>query len=99
MKKLIEFLRREPERKYNLKEIEEFNLIPWARNGRTIRNLLEKKRSALKVRITGEGSHRRYSIKGVYLISYLEAYGFALMWKVRKPKHNARSKRGEKSKA
>lgn len=85
MKEQVENLRRN--KVYTLTEITRY--MPWAKNGRTVRKILEADRKGpnlLNVQITGTASQRRYLVEGKYLISYLKINGPSLMALVRKPK-------------
>lgn len=90
MKSKVEALRRN--RVYTLKEITQ--VMPWAKNGRTVRKILEADvhgPNMLHCEITGTGSQRRYFVEGKYLISYIKNYGPALLGTIRKPKQKDES--------
>lgn len=85
MKATVEVLRRN--KVYTLKDVAE--VMPWAKNGRTVRKILEadkKGPNLLHCKITGTASQRRYLVEGRHLINYIKNYGPALMSTVRKPK-------------
>ncbi len=76
-------------------------LLPWAKDERTVRKILEQDKkgpNVLRAKITGTGSNRRYLVEGKYIISYLQIYGPALMGTVRKPKqiYGKRRKQGRR---
>ena len=90
MKKTVEFLKKDPSRTYTLADFEKLKLLPWARNQRTVRKLLDadkKGPNILRAKITGTESQRRYLVRGEMIIDYLLTYGPALMGTARKPKH------------
>lgn len=73
----------EPDRNYNLSNIRDEQLFPWARDIRTVRKIVLRDDSGermLKVKITGEGRTLDYKIKGKNIIQFLNKYGpgFAL---------------------
>lgn len=92
MKKLeraVEALKRSPKREYTIEEISELQLIPWARNARTLRSIIlqdSKGEKILDATITGRDTQRRYLVKGSQIIKYLRKYGPVLMHTARKPK-------------
>lgn len=101
MRSIVETLKRDPKRKYTLAEIQAMRMMPWAKNGRTIRKILDADRSGpnlLKSKITGTASQRRYLVEGRHLISYLQEYGPGLMALVRKPKHTYEPKKRDSRK-
>lgn len=102
MKDIVESLKKEPKRYISLAEIASKRLMPWARDGRTIRTLLEKDRKGLNLlnaRMTGAGSRRRYMVRAENLINYLLTSGPYLMGTVRKMKTNGKgNSRGSASK-
>lgn len=92
MKKLeraIEALKRSPKREYTIEEVKESELIPWARDARTIRKIVildSKGEKLLDAKITGKGTQRRYLVKAANITRYLKKYGPVLMHTARKPK-------------
>lgn len=92
MKKLeraVEALKRSPKREYTIEEIREAQLIPWARDARTIRKIVildSKGEKLIDAKITGKDTQRRYLAKGANIIKYLRKYGPVLMHTARKPK-------------
>lgn len=91
MKNIVELLRKKPRATYTLTDVERLGLIPWARNGRTIRKAIDadfEGGNLLGAIVTGAASQRRYLLPARGLIKYLQTYGPALMATVRKPKHN-----------
>lgn len=90
MKKTVDFLKKDPSRQYTLADFEKLKLLPWARDQRTVKKLLDadkKGSNVLKAKITGTASQRRYLVEGTNLINYLLTYGPILIGTVRKPKH------------
>ncbi len=78
MKETVENLRRKPSRMLTLTEIQDMKLIPWARDGRTIRRLIEldyRHANYLESHIRGKGTQRRYWVSSHGLINYLKVYG------------------------
>ncbi len=89
MKKQVEILQKSPSRVYGLMDFKTLSLLPWAKDERTVRKILEQDKKGsniLHAKITGTGSNRRYLVEGRYIIKYLQIYGPALMGTVRKPK-------------
>lgn len=104
MESKVDFLRINPVKEYTLTDIEVLNLIPWAKNGRTIRKAIAADRrgaNLLGAKIKGAESQRRYIVPARGIIKYLKAYGPALMGTVRKPKHNGNTTKrtGKKNRA
>ena len=96
MKKTVAQLQKDPEKIYTLADFETLGLLPWAKNQRTVKKILEvdkKRLNVFKVKIVGEGNQRRYYVKGKNIINYLTTYGPALISTVRKSKNDgARTK-------
>lgn len=96
MKNKVDGLRIDPKRIYTLTEIEGLHLIPWAKNGRTIRKIISQDSrgpKTLKARVTGAGSQKRYTVPGSGIKSYLQTYGPFLIGTVRNTqKTHARNK-------
>lgn len=92
MEAIVEALKKEPKRWYTLSELQDEKMMPWAKNGRTIRKILDADRhgpNLLKSQITGTASQRRYLVQGQYLIKYLTIYGPGLMALVRNSKRTS----------
>lgn len=89
MKKQVEFLQKDPTRKYNTADFVRLKLIPWARHQKTVKKIIEldkKGPNVLHAKITGVDNKRRYLVSGEYIINYLQIYGPILIGTVRKPK-------------
>lgn len=106
MKKQVVQLQKDPEKVYGLMDFKALKLLPWARDERTVRKILEadkKGQNLLHAKITGTGTKRRYLVAGKYIINYLQIYGPILMGTVRKPKNiyggKNRSSVGKKGRA
>ena len=100
MKDLVDSLKRDPKREYSLAEIASKRLMPWARNGRTIREILENDRigqNLLNAKVTGLGNRRRYTVRAEDLITYLATVGPYLLGTVRKTKPNHEKRRNKDS--
>ena len=73
----------DPTREYNLSQIRDEGIFPWARNIRTIRKLVKQDYwggNFLKARIGGENKYGvEYSIRGRDIIKFLKEYGPGLM--------------------
>lgn len=91
MKKNVDILRKEPKRTYTLAEISEHQFFPWARNGRTLRKMLEADRKGpniLQSKITGTDNRRRYLVEARNITKYLSIYGSILTVTARKTKRH-----------
>lgn len=89
LERVVETLKRSPKREYTIEEIAGMQLIPWARDPRTIRRIIlidSKGAKDLAAEITGKATQRRYLVKGSNIIKYLRKYGPVLMHTTRKPK-------------
>lgn len=78
-----------PKQIYTVTDIVTENILPWARNYRTIVKLIEQDlagENILEAEVAGEGRQRRYSISGRNIIKYVKKYGPVLIGSVRKPK-------------
>jgi hypothetical protein len=64
------------DKEYNLKEIRDGKLIPWALHYQTIRKIIEG--SSLLANVKGVERQRRYTIKGSEIIRYKKQYLIAL---------------------
>lgn len=101
METIVAGLKKDPKRWYKLSELQEKKVMPWAKNGRTIRKILDADRKGpnlLKSQITGIASQRRYLVQGQHLIKYLLIYGPGLMALVRNSKRAYGKSRTDKSK-
>lgn len=100
--KVIEVVIRRRHGWFTLGDIESLKLIPWARNGRTIRRLIEADaigRNVLQAKISGEGSRRSYLVRPKRMAKYLLTYGPAMMATVRNTKEKTyANKDGRKAK-
>lgn len=87
----------EPKRAYNATEIERLGAIPWARTSRSVTRILES--GAIKVRVTGKGTQKRYLAEGAEIINYVKTYGPVLLHTIRKRAYdkNTRGKAGGKA--
>jgi len=100
MRSKVEALKKDPKRKLSVSDIKREGYMPWATHHRTIVGVIRADMTGpnlLKAKEEGEGKQRRYTIEARNLISYLTAYGPALMSMVRKPKQhesNGAKKRG-----
>lgn len=96
MNKKVDFIKKNKIKAYTLTEIRDLKLIPWARNGRTIRKVIAAdSMNLLKAKVIGVGSQRRYIVPANGLIKYLQTYGPVMIGMVRKTKNVNRSKRNE----
>lgn len=87
LERVVETLKRSPKREYTIEEIAGMQLIPWARDPRTIRRIiLIDSKGDLDATVSGKGTQRRYLVKGSNIIKYLRKYGPVLMHTTRKPK-------------
>lgn len=102
MKSQVELLKKNPRKLYNITEIEELKLIPWARNNRTLLKIIDAdKRGAnlLRVEIVGVSKGRRYLVPAGGIIKYLQIYGPALIGTVRQKKTYGKTISNTKSKS
>ncbi len=79
----------QPSKEYNLKEIRDLKLIPWALHYQTLRTIISSdlfKENILKAVRIGENNQIRYSIKGRNIIKYIKKYSPYLESTVRKQK-------------
>jgi hypothetical protein len=79
----------EPKRIYTASDLVTGAYLPWARNIRTVKKLVDNDMAGeniLNATIDGEGRQRRYQIEGKNIIKYIKKYGPALIGTVRKPK-------------
>jgi hypothetical protein len=77
----------QPEKIYNLKEIHDLCLIPWALHYQTLRKIVSDdqiKENVLQAVRQGEGRLVRYTIEGKNIIKYIKRYGPVQMIKVRR---------------
>lgn len=94
MRNPVEFLQKNPTEWYTLTSLEKLGLIPWARNARTIRKIIDADKrtgNILEARVTGSATKRRYLVRRDTLLEYLLTYGPILMGTVRKPKKHVRT--------
>lgn len=90
MKNKVEALLKERHGWLTLADLVELQLIPWARDARTIVRLIDADIAGakiLKAQVTGDGRQRRYLIRGSAITKYIKIYGPAMMATARKPKH------------
>lgn len=98
MENIVEFLKKEPKKEYTITDFVKFNLVPWARDGRTVEKILKADHNGsdiLHAKITGTDTYRRYLVQGRYIINYLQIYGPHMMVMVRQPKIYGRTKISE----
>ena len=72
-----------PTKEYNLKEIRDQGLIPWALHHQTLRRIILKDFAGdniMKAKLKGEGRLIRYSIRGSNIITYINRYAEALKY-------------------
>lgn len=89
----------DPKRKYSLVDIVTEGLMPWARNSRTVRKIIEQDRKGhnlLKTTIKGRSGQRRYEVLGDDLIAYLTIAGPYLIGAVRKNQKHVRKNRSSR---
>ena len=89
MRKQVEALKKDPQRKLSVSDIKREGLMPWARHHRTIVGIIRADMhgpNLLGAKVTDEDRLTRYTVKAENLIKYLNAYGPVLMGMVRKPK-------------
>ena len=80
-----------PDYVYDMKQVHDLRLIPWANNYATLRRLvdIDKERGdILKTKKTGQGTRIRYEIQGINIINYVKKYGPGAMLMFRKPKQH-----------
>ena len=85
-----------PEEDYNLKQVHDRGLIPWARHYATLRQIIRddtEGSNTLKARWSGKDQRTRYTIKGSNLIKYLKDASPHLMRFVRKTKQTCQKKK------
>lgn len=71
-----------PKQTYSIADLVDMEAMPWARDHRTIRKLIEQDRTSediLQARIQGEGKRKRYLIQGKNISNYIKKYGPALL--------------------
>lgn len=79
----------EPKRIYTASDLVTGAYLPWARNIRTVKRMIDTdmaEENILQAIVEGEGRQRRYQLQGKNIIKYIKRYGPALMATVRKPK-------------
>lgn len=90
MRKTVEFLKKHPNKTFTLSEIASMQLMPWARDSRTIRKLIERDfegANLLNATVKGVGGQRRYTMQAKDIRKYLQTYGPALMGTTRQLKN------------
>lgn len=90
MKDMVDSLKKHPSKTFTLTEIAQQGLLPWARDGRTIRKVIEadfEGANILQAIVRGEGNQRRYLVTARNLIKYLQIYGPALIGTTRQLKN------------
>lgn len=78
-----------------LTDIVSLQLIPWARDARTIRRLIDADaagQNILGAKVDGSATQRRYLVRGIAITRYVKTYGPAMMGMVRKTKHGKHQK-------
>lgn len=96
MKDIVETLKKHPRKTYSLVDVVSLKLMPWARDGRTVRRLIDEDfagANLLQATVTGAATQRRYLLTGRGIIKYLQTYGPALMGTVRKNRKTYGKKR------
>ena len=76
-----------PKKIYNLKELHEQRLIPWAVHYNTLRKIISldfSNRNILNISRSGKGRQMRYGIRGSNIIKYINYYGGAMTMTARK---------------
>jgi hypothetical protein len=95
MKDKVEALLKQRHGWLTLADIVKLQLIPWARDARTVRKLIDADamgKNVLKAKVDGKSTQRRYLVRSTALTRYIEIYGPAMMGTVRKTKHGKHSK-------
>lgn len=85
----------EPAKEYNLSNIRDEALFPWAKDIRTIRKIVKRDgtdKNILKCATTGTGRALDYKIKGKNIILFLELYGPGFMMSAKNSTHRAETK-------
>jgi len=101
LERAVEALKRSPKRVLSVEDIREMQAMPWARDARTIRKMIEldaKGERVLAAKIVGLSTQKRYAVQRAHLIKYLRKYGPVLMHHARKPKQlygNRKTSEGE----
>ena len=80
----------DPKKVYTIKDIKQHGFLPWAKDTRTVRKILQS--GVLKAKVTGEFNRKRYFVKGTDLQAYINHYGSALM-------RTARTKHGNEKRS
>jgi hypothetical protein len=65
-----------PSQWYSLKDIVQYRLFPWYSSFEYVRKVVKKdyqNRNILKAVITGEGTNRKYQIKGENIIKFIKS--------------------------
>jgi len=87
MRDNVEALKKKPNRKLSLSDIRQENLMPWARNQKTLLSLIKADLhgpNILKATVEGKGTNTRYQIEARNIIKYITIYGPVLERYVRK---------------
>ena len=95
MKNQVEALLKRRHGWLTLADIASLKLIPWARDARTIRKLIDADaagKNVLGAKVDGSSTQRRYLVRGAAITRYVEMYGPAMMGMVRKSKHGKSKK-------
>ena len=96
MEKEVDAIMNSKKTSFTVSDIVKMGIIPWARDNRTINNIIEADSSGysvLKATVTSDKPYRRYLIARKNLIKYLKLYGPVLMATVRKQKSNGKKTR------
>lgn len=100
MREQVEYLKRHRSSELSLQDIRSQNLVPWARDFRTLGKMIKQDffgENLLEARIEGEGRQARYFIRASNLLTYIETYGPYLMGTTRKPKQLWKKQRSRSS--
>lgn len=65
-----------PSEYYSLKDIVQYGMLPWYSSFEYVRKVVRKdyqNRNIMKAIITGEGTNRKYQIKGENIIKFINA--------------------------
>lgn len=100
MKKLVDKLQINPKREYSIMEIANLELIPWAKNYRTLVKILKGGDMGWDIKnskIHFGTQYQTYSVSGKDLIKYIINNGQALISTVRKTKNGKQNSRESKN--
>lgn len=70
----------EPDKEYSLKDIRDKKFIPWALHYKTLRKVINGK-NKLDVTVIGKGRLKRYKVRGLSIINYINKCAEDLMIK------------------